>query len=158
MLTYEYKPNLEKIEKRSKIEMFGQVAHSFTGKSYSSTLPAPKFHLHNEPQEKGDIYQYVPTFQARTDYLPTKNMPFSLHVFNIPRNLTKRDFVDLVASKLENPIFYCNFVHDRERSHFIGVAYLKFDNEEIARKAMKSLDGMQIGDCLLGVDVAKRQF
>ncbi|KRH93541.1 putative Nucleotide-binding, alpha-beta plait, RNA recognition motif domain protein [Pseudoloma neurophilia] len=158
MLTYEYKPNKEKIKERSQMPMFGKTALSFTGKPCSSKLPAPKFHMQNEPQQKVDVYQYVPSFQTNTEYKPSANMPFTLHVFNIPKNIRKREFIDIVASKLETPIFYCHLVNDKEKGHFIGVAYLKFDTEEIARKAMKSLDGMQIGDCLIGVSVAKKQF
>lgn len=159
MITYTYKPDEEKIKQRSTIKMFGEVAHSFIGKTYSSKLPAPKFHLQDEPQEKADVYQYVPTFQSKTDYMmPTKNMPFTLRVCNIPKSLSKREFIDIIASKLENPIFYCNMANDREKGTFTGVSYLKFDNEEIARKAMKVLDGVQIGDCLIGVDIAKRQY
>merc|ERR1711860_197752 len=151
MRTYEYTPDLEKIEKRKKLPVFGEIANSFLGESCSSRLPAPKFHMQNEPQEKPDVYQYVPTFQASSEYVRTKDMPFTLRVFNIPKNLSKKEFLDLICTKLENPVFHCNLVFDRERQVFLGVAYMKFDNEEKARIAMKSLDGMQIGDCLLGV-------
>lgn len=158
MLTYEYKPDQEKIKARSQIEIFGNIAQSSASRSCSSKLPAPKFHLKNEPQDKVDVYQYVPSFQSSSEYLTSNDTPFTLRVFNIPKTLKKRELIDLIASKLDDPIFYCNIVNDRESGHFIGVAYLKFDNEQIARKSMKVLDGIQIGDCLLGVDVAKRQF
>lgn len=158
MLTYEYKPNVKKIEERKNIPIFGETALSFTGKTCSSKLAAPKFHRQDEPQEKSDVYHYIPTFKPKSEYLHTKDMPFTLHVFNIPCDLSKKAFLDLICNKLDDPIFHCNMVHDKERRQFIGVAYLKFDNEEKGRKAMKALDGMQIGDLLLGVNVAKRQF
>lgn len=158
MLTYTYIPDQKKIEERKKIEIFGTTAISSLKTQLSTKLPSPKFHRSDQPQEAAISYKYTPVYKPKSDYTVLHKVPFTLHVYNIPRDATKRDFLEMVALRIEDPVFHCNFVFDRERKTFLGVAYLRFRDEVSGRKAMRALDGMQMGDLLVGVNVAKKQY
>ncbi|ELQ76377.1 putative Nucleotide-binding, alpha-beta plait, RNA recognition motif domain protein [Trachipleistophora hominis] len=157
MLTYIYEPNHDRINKRKTMKLFGTTAASLIGTRVSTKLSSPVFYRHDQPQEVAP-YKYTPAYKPTNEYIAPKSMPFTLHVYNIPRNINKKSFLDVVSKRVNEPIFHCNFVNDRERDVFLGVAYLRFKNEESGRKAMKALDGMQMGDLIIGANVAKRQY
>ncbi|ELA46038.1 hypothetical protein VCUG_02476, partial [Vavraia culicis subsp. floridensis] len=150
-------PNQDRINERKTMKLFGTTAASLVGTRVSSRLSSPVFYRHDQPQEVA-TYKYVPAYRPTNEYIAPKSMPFTLHVYNIPRSISRKLFLDLVSKRVNEPIFHCNFVNDRERNVFLGVAYVRFKDEESGKRAMKALDGMQIGDLIIGANVAKRQY
>lgn len=139
------------------MQIFGKTAIESANKKVNVILlDPPIFHLNNEQQEV-QHYKYSPVYKPNTDYVPPKSIPFTLHVYNIPRNITKRKFIEIVKSKIQTIIYGCNFGNDKEKK--LGVAYLRFkDEEESGRKALKILDGKQIDNLFIGANVAKKQY
>lgn len=157
MLTYVYEPNQERIEQRKQMQLFGKTAQSLANTKVSNVFPAPTFYTSQTVQPEASIYKYTPTYRSKTEYKAYDNISFTIRVYNIPRNLSRDDFMELVSKKVQDPVFHCNYVQDKIKNVFLGVAYLRFRNEKSGRQAMNALDGTEIGDLIIGADIARNQ-
>lgn len=161
METVEFKPDIGKIEERSKIVPYGRASKQHI----QEAVPVP-FVLYNTEKtiqctdEQSAIYR--PSTFLHSSMVSKLSSDVSVRITNIPVSLSQNDVVDLIlkkaaeetgepsAQRLFTRIY---LVLDRETRVSRGYAYANCENIEKARELARIARNITIDACVLGAEV-----
>jgi hypothetical protein len=164
METIKFKPNLENIEKRSKIVPYGRA-----DKQHIDNAVEVPFIVYTTKQEiKEETFNatgiYKPSVMLQASATGHIRSDVSVKITNIPLDITQPQLVEKIYQKLkeeqtnDNPIrpfTRLTLVYDREKKISRGLAYANCENVEKARTLSKAIRNIVIDSCVLGAEIVE---
>lgn len=163
METVKFNPNLEDIEKRSKIQPYGKASKLNPSDivPISFILYTTKQEIKQEQEETLGIYKLPVGVQ--TTMVSSISNEVSVKITNIPLNITHPQLLEIIFKKIKEgeekpnnftrPFTRLNLVFDKEKKISRGIAYANCENLEKAKTLAKTIRSIVIDACVLGAEV-----
>lgn len=162
METARFNPDLESIEKRSKIVPFGRA----NTQHVADVVPI-SFILYNTEQDvKVETEESAGVYRPSTIFQPSMmnrvQSEVSVKITNIPTHVTQPQLVEVIFQKFKDelpgqnvlrPYTRLNLIFDKEKKISRGFAYANCENVEKAKDLAKIVRSIVIDACVLGAEI-----